>query len=224
MRVPRCRYHARGMNHRKQAINNTENSMRKAATLGAIAALGLSSAAFAEGTSHSYVEAGYGYGELAGGVVTGDGFKLGGSLELPKNFIVAATYRDFSFSESGTDLGLKETSAGLGYKCMLGDSFDLVTGASYEQLKVEGESESGFGLSLATTGRISEKVELSAGLQYVDLGGDIPSTYNLSVGVRRYFTPAFSVGVDVRKAEPLVFAGETTFIAMARYDFGKLFN
>jgi hypothetical protein len=212
------------MNHRKQAINNTEIPMRKAATLGAIAALGMSSAAFADGVSHSYVEAGYGYGELAGGIVTGDGFKLGGSLELPKNFVVAATYRDFTFSDSGSHLDVSELSAGLGYKCMLGASFDLVTGASFERVKVESQSESGFGLSLATTGRISEKVELSAGLQYVDLGGDINSTYNLTVGVRRYFTPAFAIGLEVRKAEPLVIAGETAFIASARYDFGKLFK
>jgi hypothetical protein len=212
------------MNHRKQAINNREIPMRRTVTLGAIAALGMSGAALADGVSHSYVEAGYGYGELAGGIVTGDGFRLAGSLELPKNFVVAATYRDFTFSDSGDHLGVSELSAGLGYKCMLGAAFDLVTGASFEKVKVESQSESGFGLSLATTGRISEKVELSAGLQYVDLGGDINSTYNLSVGVRRYFTPAFAVGLDVRKAEPLVLAGETTFTASVRYDFGKLFN
>lgn len=195
--------------------------MRKIATLGAVAALSMSGAVFAaEGVSHSYVEAGYGYGELAGGLIDGDGFKLGGSLELPANFILGASYRDITFKEGGDSLDMSELSAGISYKWALGESFDVLTGASFEQLEVEGLDESGFGLNIGTRGRLTDNVELAASLQYVDIK-TIPSIFNVTIGVRRYFTPAFAVGLDVRKSELL--ASETSFIATLRYDFGKLF-
>jgi long-subunit fatty acid transport protein len=197
--------------------------MRKAATLGVIAALGMSSTAFAaEGVSYTFVEGGYGYSELVGGQVDGDGYRLGASLELPANFIVSASYRDFSYG-SGFDADISETSAGLGYKWGLGDSFDFIGSVSYEKLEIDGSGESGFGLGVGTRGRVSDNVELSAGLQYVDIK-TVPSTFTMNAGVRRYFgNPALSVALDVRKAE-IAFISETTFIASVRYDFGKLFN
>jgi hypothetical protein len=197
--------------------------MRKIATLGLIAAIGMGSSAIAaEGVSHSFVEAGYGYGELAGGAVDGDGFRVGGSLELPANFVAAASYRDFTFEEGGSEADISELSAGLGYKWALGDTFDLIAGASFEQLEFNGESESGFGLNVGTRGRLNENWELAAALQYQDIS-EVPSTFNVNLGVRRYFTPAFAVGVDVRKSDLLVLASETSFIATLRYDFGDLF-
>jgi hypothetical protein len=197
--------------------------MRKIATLGLVTALGMGGSALAaEGVSHSYVEAGYGYGELAGGLIDGDGFKVGGSLELPANVVIAASYRDFTFEESGTEADISELSAGLAYQWALGDSFDLLAGASFEQLEFEGESESGFGLNIGTRGRVTDNVELSAGVQYQDIK-EVPSTFVVTLGVRRYFTPSFAMGVDVRKSDLLVLASETSFIATLRYDFGDLF-
>lgn len=197
--------------------------MRKISTLGLITALGMGSAAMAaEGVSHTYVEAGYGYGELASGIVDGDGFKVGGSLELPANFVAAASYRDFTFEEGGDSVDVAELSAGLGYKWALGDAFDLVAGASFEQLEFDGESESGFGINLGTRGMLNDNWELAAGLQYQDIS-EIPSSFIVNLGVRRYFTPAFAVGLDVRKSDLLLLASETSFIATLRYDFGDMF-
>ncbi|HWL64312.1 MAG TPA: hypothetical protein VNQ32_16060 [Steroidobacteraceae bacterium] len=196
--------------------------MRKIATLGAVAALGMSGAALAaDGVSHSFLEAGYGYGELAGGIVDGDGFKVAGSLELPSNFVVGAGYRQFKYTDVGSEK-FKELSAGVNYKWTLGSSFDVLAGTSFERLEVGGDGESGFGLNVGTRGRLTDKLELSANLQYVDIK-TIPSTFLVTVGLRHYFTPAFAAGVDVRKSEMLVMAGETSFIATLRYDFGKLF-
>jgi len=197
--------------------------MRKAVILGAVAALGMSTAFAGESVSYSYVDAGYGYGELASGEVHGDGFKLAASLELPANFIVVANYRDFTFDDSGSNLDISELGAGLAYKCALGEMFDILTGVSYQRLEIEGTSETGFGLSLGTRGRVTDNVEVSVGLEYADIK-NIPSTFTLSAGVRRYFTPAFSAGLDVRKSEFGGFVGETSFIAGVRYDFGSLFN
>lgn len=196
--------------------------MRKIATLGALAALGMSGAALAaDDVRHSFVEAGYGYGELAGGIVDGDGFKLGGSLELPANFIVDAGYRQFKYSDVGSEK-FKELSAGVSYKWSLGSSFDVLAGPSFERLEIGSEGESGFGLNLGARGQLTDKLELSAGLKYQDIK-TLPSTFLVTVGVRHYFTPAFAAGVDVRKSDGLIFASETAFIATLRYDFGKVF-
>jgi hypothetical protein len=196
--------------------------MRKTAILGTIAALGMSGAALAaDDVSHSFIEAGYGYGELAGGLVDGDGFRVAGSLELPSNFILAASFREFTYDDVGSE-EFSEISAGLGYKWALGSAFDVVAGASFERLELGGSGESGFGLNLGTRGRLTDKVELAANVQYQDIK-TIPSTFLVTVGVRRYFTPAFAAGIDVRKSDLLVTAGETAFMATLRYDFGKVF-
>lgn len=196
--------------------------MRKIAMLGAVAALVMSGAALAaDGVSHSFVEAGYGYSELAGGLADGDGFKVGGSLELPSNFILGASYRDVTYSD-GTSLDITELTAGISYKWALTGSFDALAGASFERLEFNGSDESGFGLNVGTRGWLTDKVELAASLQYQDIK-QLPSTFNVTLGVRRYLTPAFALGLDVRKSDALVMASETSFIATLRYDFGKLF-
>lgn len=175
----------------------------------------------AEGVSHTFVEAGYGYSELGGGTAAdGDGFKVAGSLELPANFIVAASYRDFDYGGS-----ISELTAGVAYKWSLGSAFDLTTGVSFEQLDFGAGSDfSGFSLNVGTRGRITDTLELDAGIKYQDMESDsgLPTSFSASLGLRKYFTPAFAAGVEVRKSELLV-VGETSFIATLRYDFGDLF-
>ena len=198
--------------------------MRKFAALGLVTALGMGGAAVAaEGVSHTYVEAGYGYSEFGGGAVTdSDGYKLGASLELPANFILSASYRDFSYGTFAGDLS--ELSAGAAYKWALGSSFDLTTGASFEQLDADTTDFSGFALNVGARGRVTDTVELEAGLRYHDWESDsgLPTSFSAVLGVRKYFTRAFAGGVEVRKSELLVI-GETSFIATLRYDFGMLF-
>jgi hypothetical protein len=192
--------------------------MRKVTILGAIAAMGMGSAAMAVDTSHTFIEGGYGYSELAGGAAAdGDGFNVAGSFELPANFVVSASYRDFDYG-SGTGLELSELSAGIAYKCSLG-SFDLLSGASFEQLDAFNDKVSGFGLNLDLRGMLTDNVELAAGVSYVDIE-EIPTTFTASIGVRRYFTPNFAAGVDIRKSDFLAI-GETTINAVLRYSFGQ---
>lgn len=199
--------------------------MRKIATLGLISALGMGSTAIAaEGVSHTYVEAGYGYSELAGGTADGDGFKVAGSFELPANFVVAASYRDMSYS-GGLGGDLSELSAGAAYKWALGSSFDLTTGVSFEQLDAGGGNDfTGFALNVGTRGRVTDTLELDAGIKYQDMesDSDLPTSFSASLGLRKYFTPAFAAGIDVRQSG-LLGVSETSFIAMLRYDFGDLF-
>lgn len=190
--------------------------MQKFARLAVISAIAMGSTALAaEEVSHTWVEAGYGYTELAGGAADGDGFALGGSIELPSNFVLAAGYQDFDIDN---EAHLKDITAGVGYKFALTDSFDIVAGASFERVELEDEGESGFGLSLAARTRVTEKLELSAGLKYLDIK-QLPTTFSASLGGRYYFTPAVAGGVEVRKGDALGLAGETRFVATLRYDF-----
>jgi hypothetical protein len=195
--------------------------MRKFATLGAVVALGISGAAMAaESPSHSFVEAGYGYSEVGGGAaLDGDGFNVGASFELPANFIVAASYRDYDYGAGN----VSELSGGLGYKWALSDSFDFVTAASYEQVDVDGSGEfTGFGVSVGVRGLLTDTVEMTANLKYNDLEAPLPTYFSASLGMRKYFNPSFAAGVEVRKGELLI-AGETSLVATLRYDFGSMF-
>lgn len=197
--------------------------MRKFATLGAVVALGISGAAMAASPSYSYVEGGYGYSELAGGFADGDGFVLGASVELPANFVLAASYRDFSYDGAGGITGdLSEITAGIAYKWNLSESFDFLAGANFEQLD-DGDSISGFSLGLGTRGRITDTVELNVGLKYHDMESAAgPTWFSASLGLRKYFNPKFAGGLDVRKGG-LGGIDETSFIASLRYDFGDLY-
>ena len=191
--------------------------MQNFVKLGVIASLGIGSTALAaEGVSHTFVEAGYGYSEVMAGAADGDGYALAASYELPSNFIVRASYQDFSYSNGADDL--TDLSAGLGYKFALGSAFDVVGGASFERLESGGFDTDGFGLGVVATGRLTDQFELSAGLKYRDLA-DVPSYFETTLAGRYYVKPQFSVGLDVSKGE-LGFA-LTTFVAKLRYDFGQ---
>lgn len=191
--------------------------MKNFIKLGVIAALGTSTATLAaEGPSYSFVEAGYGYAEIASGLFAdGDGLAVAGSYELPANVVVAADFNRMDYG-LGKISGL---SAGLGYKLPLGSAFGVLAGASYEQAKLGGVKEDGFGLSLGTRGFVTDKFELGAVVKYRDLSG-YPSAFDLEVSARYYVKPQFSLGVDVAREETAAFP-ITHYIAKVRYDFGR---
>lgn len=216
--------------------------MRKIATLGAVAALGMSGAALAaEGVSHSYIEAGYGVGDttsadsLVGGSVDGDGFFIDGSLELPSNFLAFASYSDMSWDIGGSgDLDASRINVGFGYKWSLSDSVDLLAGLMYDRVDLDGGGQSfdgdGIGAKVGLRSRVTDRLELGTTLTWsatkVDISGtDIKPGFHLSAGARYYFTPNFAGGLDVSKgsvAQAYVL-DQTTVALSLRYNFGKLF-
>jgi hypothetical protein len=217
--------------------------MRKIATLGAIAALGMSGAAFAaEGVSHSFVEAGYGMGKasspqgLGTGKVDGDGFSIDASMEFPSNVIGFASYTDMGWDVSGLgDLDATRLSVGVGYKWSLNDSVDLVTGAMYDRVELDAGGPSldgdGVALKLGLRSRLNDRLELGTTLTWSDAAIEIaPDTdlkpgFNLSASARYYFTPNFAGGIDVSKGSvaSVYVLDQTTWGLSLRYDFGKLF-
>jgi len=217
--------------------------MRKFATLGAVAALGISGAAFAaEAPSHSFIEAGYGMGDatnseaLGGESVDGDGFVVDASMEFPANVIGFASYSDASWDiGAGNKIDANRISAGVGYKWSLSDSVDLVTAVMYDRVELEGGGDSldgdGIGLKVGLRNRVTDRLELSTALTWSDAGveitpdDDLKPGFQLSASARYYFTPNFAGGIDVSKgsAAQVYVLDQTTWGLSLRYDFGKLF-
>lgn len=182
--------------------------MRKSVVLGTIAALGLAGPVMAaEGFSYNLVEGSYVDADGA------DGFGLAGAVEFTSNVFGVASFQ--SVGDGPVDVSL--LSAGVGMNWPVVANLDLVGALTFERAKVEvdgfgSDSENGFGLAGGIRGRVFDKVELTAGLKYVDFGSGADDT-TLQAGARYYFTPAFAVGVDI---------GEDDYFTLnLRYDFGN---
>lgn len=171
----------------------------------------------ADGFSYNLVEASYVSTEVDGLDVDGDGFGIGGSVAFAPNVFGFAGLTDIDY-----DAGISATNfnAGLGFNWALNPALDLVSGVSFERVKVKvsgfgSDSDSGYGLNVGLRGRVGEALELTGGVKYVDLGSDLDDT-TLSVGARYYFTPAFAAGIDVSDNDD-----GTTWGLAVRYDFGS---
>ena len=194
--------------------------MRNSAVIGAVAAL-LAGPALADGFSYNNIEASFISTEIEdiepGVDLEGDGFGISGSVEF------GPTIHGFA-SVSGTEyedvIDVGALSLGLGFNTSLAPALDLVTGISYERLKVEfddfgGNREEGVGLSAGLRGRVGDRLELSAGLKYNYFDEDVDDT-TIVAGGRYYFSRAFAVGLDYSENDD----GDTWALAF-RYDFGN---
>ncbi len=212
-----CAYHARTPDC---GVMIMEQCMRKYLALGTLAALGLTTQAFAadaEGFSYNLIEGSYIDTEIEG--IDGDGFGVSGSVEFNQNVFGFGSINDIDY-EGG--VGSSQLSLGVGVNWALSPVVDLVGGLSYERIKLSvsglgSESEDGYGLNLGLRGRVGDALELSAGVNNVDLGADIDDT-TLQAAGRYYFTPAFAVGLDVSDNDD-----GTAFGLSVRYDFGNRF-
>lgn len=199
--------------------------MRKHIALGTVLALGIGTQAMAaEGFSYSNVEASFVNGNLdaddgEGGEIglDGDGFSLAASAAFNDTFFGFASLGDLDLDGAK----LKPITAGVGFHWALNPNLDLVSGASFERLKISGggfsTSESGYGISAGLRGRVGESLELSGGLKYMDVG-DFGTDFAFNVGGRYYFTENFAAGVDYVKYDDLKL---DTWSISLRYDFGR---
>jgi len=190
--------------------------MRKHLALGAVLALGLGTQAFAaDGFSYNLLEGGYVRGEVDDFDIDGEGFSLGGSVELGQNLFGFASVNDINYDGP---ISSNLFNAGLGFHWALGPDLDLVSGVSWERVeaKVSGisASDDGIGLNVGLRGRI-ERLELTGNVKYSDFGHD---NHDFTVGAsgRYYFTDAFAVGPDISHNDD-----GTMWGISFRYDFGK---
>jgi len=190
-----------------------------AATLGAATALFVGPA-LADGFSYNNIEARFISTEIEdaepGVDLEGDGFAIAGSVEFGSTIHGFGTLSGTEYEDT-IDVGA--LTAGLGFNHSLAPALDLVTGVSYERLKVEVDDsrniEEGFGLHAGLRGRVGDNVELTAGLKYTDFGDGLDDT-TIMAGGRYYFSRNFALGLDYSENDD----GDTWALAF-RYDFGN---
>lgn len=191
--------------------------MRKTTILGSLVALGLAGSALAadSGFSYSNVELGYIDTEIDDFDVNGDGFGLRGSFALTPHVHAFASYSDVDFDH---DIGARTLRVGAGVNWPLSPRLDMIGRLSYVDVEVDAgrfsADDSGFGLEAALRGRPMERLELTGGVEYVDVG-DSDDT-SLEVGARYYFTDQFAAGGDLSFNDD-----GTTILLGLRFDFGR---
>jgi len=203
--------------------------MRKHIAVGAALALGFGTQVFAadEGFSYNLGEIGYTRSEIDDLDLKGDGVTLGGSVEFAPNIFGSFNFADVDYGSSAATAGVKikgtTYSLGVGSHWALGPKLDLVSGVTYEHVKVKGssggisasDSESGFGLNAGLRGRAGDQLELTGTIKYVNFGHGADD-FTFGAGGRWYFTEAFAAGPDVSHNDD-----GTHWGISFRYDFGK---
>lgn len=162
----------------------------------ALALLSLSATAAAGDFDYNYLSVGYGTTEFDNIDLDGDGFGLGGSYALSPSYHVFAGYE---MSSLDFDVDMTSWAAGIGWNTDLSPTVDLVTRVSYQYIEIDvpgfgSEDENGLGLGVGLRFAASPKLELDAGVDYVDLGNAGDETA-FGVGGLYSFTKAFALGL-----------------------------
>lgn len=166
----------------------------------AIAMLAMCAApAFAAELSYSFLDFEYQAVELDAGLgfdVDGDGFAIGGSFEGGESWHVFVGYGSTNF-DFGVDLN--ELVIGAGYHTPISDTVDFVGELAYVSVEVEVPAgftvdDDGIGVSIGLRGMMSDVVELSGSINYVDLGGDGETSFDANAWFN--MSPAFALGIN----------------------------
>lgn len=170
----------------------------------------------AEGVSYNFIELGYERVEFDDIDLDGDGFGLGGSVELGEYVFLLVDYSQTSF-DGGIDYD--QLAVGAGYHVGMSERTDLYVGLLYVAAEASvgngSADENGLGATMGIRGLITDKFELQGDVTYIDLGGGIDGT---SVGVmgRYSFTPAFAGTLNLGFDEDA-----TNYGVGVRFYFGK---
>lgn len=133
----------------------------------AVLLLAIGTAASADGFDYDYFDFGYGSIDYDGSGLDGDGFSIGGAVVVADNLHIFANYLD-----ADLDIGLDASSwnVGLGYNMPASDKVDFVARVSYEYVELGIADDNGYGLGIGLRFAASPDLELTAGLDYVDIG------------------------------------------------------
>jgi len=163
----------------------------------AVLLLVFSASASAEGFDYNYLDLGYGTIEFDDLNVDGDGFEIGGSYAVSDAFHVFVDYNaaDLDFNVDATTW-----DAGFGYNMGLSDTIDLVADLSYEYVEFDvpqfgSADDNGLGLGVGLRFAVGDRLELDAGVKYIDLEDSGDDT-GYSLGGLYDFTDSFSLGLS----------------------------
>lgn len=148
----------------------------------------------ADDFDYSYVEGGIANANVDVGPadVDIDGLIVGVSFAVTEELHVFGSYedQDFDFGSNGNVLTL-----GGGFHVGLSQDLDFVGDLAYIEAEVAtpfgSADDSGYAVGAGLRSRLSDAVEIDAGIRYVDL--DETDTL-FSVGARYYFTDALALG------------------------------
>jgi len=200
--------------------------MRKGMILGSLAALALTGPALAsDGFSYSYVELGWVNTEFDDLNADGDGLGIRGSFEFTPSFHAFASYTDQDFDVgAGGNVSGELLEIGGGYAWSLSPQLDIVGRLAYLDQSIDVSiagfggatfEDDGFGIGGYVRGRPFEQLELTGGLDFVDMDLGGSDTY-FGVGARFFFTKMFAAGLDMR-----LNSDDTTYTLGGRFNFGQ---
>ena len=181
-----------------------------------IAALLIQGASFAQTSQQAAPrDLSYSYGELRFVDVDsngGDGFRLGGSIELNGPWILLGSFTALDFNNN-VDYSLLKL--GGGYVWDYTGNFDLFGTVSMVRAEVDtpggSADDTGIALAAGTRGMLTPQVEIRGSVNHINL--DDSDTY-LELAGDYYFTAQFSAGIS------LEFAGDTDNLTIgARWFF-----
>jgi hypothetical protein len=187
-----------------------ESKMKKVVLTSALL-LSLGSAQAAESPKWDSVSVSYQSVDLDSETFTG--FGISASKLLGDNFFVTGAYNkasdDVQVFDASVDLDLSTTTLGLGYRLPLSENTDFFGVLSYEDMDAEASyqgssenmGENGFGAKIGVRSMVSDKVELGASIQYVDITEDSDTVF--AVSALYNFTKNFSAGIGYSKAEDM---------------------
>jgi hypothetical protein len=176
----------------------------------------LAGPALAQGVSYNFIELGYERSEFDDIDLDGDGFGLGGSVEIGEYVFLLVDYSQISFDEG---IDYDQLAVGAGYHVGMSARTDLYVGLLYVAAEAsvgnDSADENGFGATMGIRGLLTDKFELQGDVTYIDLGDGIDGT---SVGVmgRYSFTPVFAGTLNIGFDEDA-----TNYGVGVRFYFGK---
>jgi hypothetical protein len=168
----------------------------------------------------------YNYGELryidteldAGALdADGDGFKIGGSLELVRSVHIFGSFRTLDF---GSGIDVSAFQVGGGYAMPLQNGADLVARLSYIDGEIDAGAadadDSGFGFSAGLRKMFHPQIEGRAFINYVDLDESGDET-SVEVAGDYFLNDEIALGASLELGDDV-----TTWTLGARWYFGAI--
>jgi len=160
-----------------------------------------SATVYADGFNYNHVTASYGQIDYDDFDADGDVLGLEGSFSVSDSFHVFASYNVGEIEDSTSSVDLDTWNVGLGYNTPVSDKIDLVARLSYEYIELSAPGlisvdDNGIGASVGLRMAATDKLEVDAGISYVDYsdGGDNTA---FGGGVLYSFTDTFALGASV---------------------------
>lgn len=151
----------------------------------------------AESPSYSYIEGGYVRTNIDGIDKDADGFLVRGSVELPHDFFLFASYID----QGVYGIDIQQYGVGAGYAWSMTDTTDLYGKVGYVKAEADyagfGLDDDGYSLGIGIRSFVTKNLELEAAVNYVDLSDSGDDT-TFGAGARWYFTENFAMGIEAQ--------------------------